>query len=127
MTLTMLKCKIHRAVVTGARLDYEGSVALCPDLIAAAGLRAFERVEIYDVNNGERLATYVIRGEPGEVCLNGAAARLVQPGDLVIIAAYCAVDEREADAHQPRVVLVGAGNRPRPVAPLPGGGAAGRS
>ena len=69
----------------------------------------------------------MIVGEPGEVCLNGAAARLVQPGDLVIIAAYCAVDEREADAHRPRVVLVDAGNRPRPVAPLPGGGADGRS
>jgi aspartate 1-decarboxylase len=122
MTLTMLKCKIHRAVVTGARLDYEGSIALCPELIAAAGLRAFERVEIYDVNNGARLATYVIVGEPGEVCLNGAAARLVQPGDLVIIAAYCTVDEREADAHRPRVVLVDAGNRPRPVAADPAGG-----
>jgi aspartate 1-decarboxylase len=123
MTLTMLKCKIHRAVVTGARLDYEGSIALCPRLVEAAGLRAFERVEIYDVNNGERFATYVIVGEPGEVCLNGAAARLVHPGDLVIVAAYCGVDERDADAHRPRVVLVDAGNRPRPVAASTTGGA----
>ncbi|MBI5691862.1 MAG: aspartate 1-decarboxylase [Verrucomicrobia bacterium] len=115
MRLTLLKSKIHRATVTGADLDYEGSIALGPDLRAAAGLLLHERVEIYNVNNGQRFATYVIGGElPGEVVLNGAAARLVQPGDEIIIAAYAIFDPVEAGKHEPVIVLLGRGNRPRP-------------
>jgi aspartate 1-decarboxylase len=106
MQISMLKCKIHRATVTDADLNYEGSVSIDPALVDAAGLREFERVEIYNCNNGERFATYVIFGKPGEICLNGAAARLVHRGDLVIIAAYATVDEKDANTHQPRLVFV---------------------
>lgn len=106
MQITMLKCKIHRATVTDADLNYEGSVSIDPALVDAAGLREFERVEIYNCNNGQRFATYVIFGKPGEICLNGAAARLVHRGDLVIIAAYATVSEEEANKHQPRLVFV---------------------
>ena len=124
MTLTMLKSKIHRATVTGADLDYEGSISISPELIQAAGLLPWERVDVYDVTNGARFSTYVIVGESGQVCLNGAAARLVQRGDLVIIAAYCQMEAAEAAAHRPALVLVDAGNRPRPAPAHPGGGAA---
>jgi aspartate 1-decarboxylase len=114
MRLTLLKSKLHRATVTGADLNYEGSIALGPDLRQAAGLLLHERVEIYNVNNGERFATYVIGGRrPGEVVLNGAAARLVQPGDEVIIAAYAEFDPAEAERHQPNVVLLNRRNQPR--------------
>jgi aspartate 1-decarboxylase len=125
MTLTMLKSKIHRATVTGADLDYEGSISISPDLIEAAGLLPWERVDIYDITNGQRFSTYVILGEPGGICLNGAAARLVQKGDLVIIASYCGVEAAEARAHKPRVVLVDGANRPTAVHedPAPEGGA----
>ncbi|MES2856053.1 MAG: aspartate 1-decarboxylase, partial [Bdellovibrionota bacterium] len=95
MQITMLKCKIHRATVTDADLNYEGSVSIDPKLVEAAGLREFEKVEIYNCNNGQRFATYVIFGKDGEICLNGAAARLVHRGDLVIIAAYASMDEAE--------------------------------
>ncbi len=114
MRLTLLKSKLHRATVTGADLNYEGSIALGPDLRRAAGLLTFERVEIYNVNNGERFATYVIAGRRrGEVTLNGAAARLVQPGDEVIIAAYAEFEPAEAARHEPTVVLLDRRNRPR--------------
>lgn len=106
MQLTMLKAKIHRATVTGADLDYEGSIALGPELRRAAGILPFEKVEIFNCNNGERFATYVIAGDDGEVCVNGAAARLVQPGDIVIIVAYVEVEAGEAPSHRPVVVLV---------------------
>jgi aspartate 1-decarboxylase len=106
MRISMLKSKLHRATVTGADLDYEGSIALGPELIAAARFRAFERVEIYNVNTGARFATYVIPGEQGQVCLNGAAARLVQRGDRVIICSYAEFDEAEASVHVPTVVLL---------------------
>ena len=108
----MLKSKLHRATVTGADLHYEGSIALGPELIEAAQFRPFERVEIYNVNNGERFATYVIPGKPGQVCLNGAAARLVQPTDRVIICSYADFDETEAAAHVPTVVLLDEKNHP---------------
>jgi aspartate 1-decarboxylase len=114
MRLTLLKSKLHRATVTGADLNYEGSIALGPDLRRAAGLLRFERVEIYNVNNGARFATYVIAGRRrGEVVLNGAAARLVHPGDEVIIAAYADFEPDEAAAHEPVVVLLDRRNRPR--------------
>lgn len=104
--LQMLKGKIHRATVTGADLNYEGSISICPRLIEAAGLRLFEMVDIYNINNGSRFTTYVIKGSDGEICLNGAAARLVHRGDLVIIANYAHYTEAEADRHAPKVVFV---------------------
>lgn len=111
MRLSMLKCKIHRAVVTDANLEYEGSISIDPELCEAAGLHKFERVEIYNCNNGARIATYVIHGGPGEICLNGAAARHAQAGDKVIIAAYAEIDAAEAGAHEPTLVFVDADNR----------------
>lgn len=106
MRITMLKSKIHRASVTDANLNYEGSISIDPKLCEAAHLIPFEKVEIYNCNNGERFATYVIHGEPGEICLNGAAARRVQKGDLVIIAAYCDMEQTEAFEHKPQLVMV---------------------
>jgi aspartate 1-decarboxylase len=106
MNLTILKCKIHRATVTDADLNYEGSISICTDLISAAGLLVNERVEIYNCNNGARFATYVIPGKKGEIGLNGAAARLVMPGDLVIICSYCTMDTKEAAQHKPKVIFV---------------------
>lgn len=115
MILNMLKCKIHRATVTGADLAYEGSISLDPALIAAAGLREFEAVDIYNCNNGARFTTYVIPGQSGQVCLNGAAARLVHRGDLVIIAAYAQLTEVEADTHKPALVFVDEQNRVKQI------------
>lgn len=106
----MLKSKIHRATVTDADLNYEGSISIDPALCEAARLHLFERVEIYNCNNGARFATYVIHGKPGEICLNGAAARHVHVGDIVIIACYCEVEESEAPTHKPRLVMVDADN-----------------
>ena len=114
MRLTLLKSKLHRATVTAADLNYEGSIAIAPELRRAAGLLAHERVEIYNVDNGERFATYVIGGRKrGEIMVNGAAARLVQPGDEVIIAAYAEFEPEEAKAHKPVVVLLDKKNRPK--------------
>ena len=106
MNRTLLKSKIHRATVTGADLAYEGSVSIDPTLIEQANLVHFEQVDIYDINNGARFTTYVIPGRPGEICLNGAAARLVQKGDLVIIASYGVYTEDEVKKHQPALVFV---------------------
>lgn len=110
MKLSLLKSKIHRATVTDANLNYEGSVSIDPKLCEAARLVPFERVEIYNCNNGERFATYVIYGEPGEICLNGAAARKVHKGDLVIIAAFAEFEQEEAFNHKPQLVMVDAAN-----------------
>jgi len=106
MMIEMLKSKIHRAMVTGAELDYAGSVAIDPVLCEAVGLREFEKVDVLDIDNGARLTTYVIVGGPGEVCVNGAAARLVHRGDRVIICAYAQFDEIEAETFRPKIVLV---------------------
>ena len=114
MRLTLLKSKLHRATVTAADLNYEGSIALAPELRKAAGLLLHERVEIYNINNGQRFATYVIGSKrKGEVMVNGAAARLVQPGDEVIIAAYADFEPEEAAKHEPTVVLLDKKNRPK--------------
>lgn len=114
MRLTLLKSKLHRATVTAADLHYEGSIAIGPDLRRAAGLLEFERVEIYNCTNGARFATYVIAGDrPGQIMVNGAAARLVQAGDQVIIAAYADFTPTEARRHRPTVVLLDAANRPQ--------------
>lgn len=106
MKRTLLKSKIHRASVTDADLNYTGSISLGPEFLKAADLLEFEQVDIYNCNNGERFHTYVILGQPGEVCLNGAAARKVQPGDIVIIASYAEYEEEEAQVHKPLLVYV---------------------
>jgi aspartate 1-decarboxylase len=112
MLRTFLKSKIHRATVTEANLDYEGSITIDGLLADAADLWPNERVEIYDVTNGSRLATYVIRGEEGSgvIAINGAAAHLVKPGDLVIIASYAKMNDDEARDWQPRICFVDSEN-----------------
>lgn len=110
MKLTFLKSKLHRAIVTEADLNYEGSISIDPALCRAAGFYTFERVEIYDVTNGSRFATYVIPGKPGQICVNGAAARMVQPGDQIIIAAYTDLETSEVESHEVTVVLVDSKN-----------------
>ncbi len=119
MRRTLCKSKIHRATVTDANLEYEGSITLDPVLMEAADIVEYERVQVVDINNGARLETYVIRGRPGrgEVVLNGAAARLVQVGDRVIIMSYAAYEEDELEGFEPRVVLVDDANRIRPEGP----------
>ena len=112
MQIKMLKCKIHRATVTDADLNYEGSISIDPKLCDLAGLIPFEHVDIYNCNNGERFSTYVIYGTSGEICLNGAAARKVQRGDTVIICAYADYALEEAAIHKPRLVYVNAKNEP---------------
>lgn len=112
MQLHMLKCKIHRATVTGADLSYEGSISIDPKLCDLAGLRPFEQVDIYNCNNGERFTTYVIYGNSREICLNGAAARKVHAGDIVIIASYGVYTEEEAAIHKPMLVRVDSKNDP---------------
>ena len=108
MELTMLKGKIHRAVVKQAELNYVGSITIDPELMDAAGILEYEMVQIVDVENGNRFETYTICGEAGSgmICLNGAAARQVQVGDHVIIMAYCQMDTNEAKEHKPKVVFV---------------------
>ena len=108
----MLKSKIHRATLTGANLNYEGSVTIDEDLMEAADIFPFEQVLIYDINNGSRLETYAIKGKRGSgvICVNGAAARLVSKGDLVIIASYFALNEEEAISHEPMLVYVNENN-----------------
>ena len=110
MKRTLLKSKIHRAVVTDADLNYTGSISLGPEFLEAADLLEFEQVDIYNCNNGERFHTYVILGKSGEVCLNGAAARKVQPGDIVIIASYAEYGDDEAREHKPLLVYVDENN-----------------
>lgn len=113
MQLTMMKSKIHRATVSEASLHYQGSITIDRALMDAADLLEYEQVHVVDVDNGSRFETYVIEGEPGSgtICVNGAAARLVQPGDRVIIISYAAVDRAEAEAVTPVVVQVDESNR----------------
>ena len=113
MTVTMLKSKIHRATVTQAELDYVGSITIDEALMKASGIMEYEKVQIADVNNGQRFETYVIAGEEGSgvICLNGAAARCVQKGDKVIIMSYAQIDNTKALEHKPKVVFVDDDNR----------------
>ena len=115
MTRTMLKSKIHRATVTEANVEYEGSVTIDVDLLEAADLLPYERVDIWDCTNGNRLSTYVIEGErgSGEICINGAAAHLVKPGDKIIIASFALVDDAEVRGWDARRVFVDDQNRIR--------------
>lgn len=112
MFRTMMNGKIHRATVTEANLNYVGSITIDEDLIDAVGMAANEKVQIVNNNNGARLETYIIPGERGSgvVCLNGAAARLVQPGDTVIIISYVLVPEEKVADHQPKVAIIGENN-----------------
>ena len=115
MQRTMMKSKIHRATVTGADIDYVGSITLDPELMRLAELREFEQVHVLDIDNGARFETYAMVGGPGDVILNGAAARLVEPGDRVIVITYAAYDEAELAAYEPRIVHVDEDNRPIPA------------
>ncbi len=111
MNIKMLYSKIHRATVTDADLNYEGSVSIDPRLIEKAKMFLNQRVDIVNCNNGARFSTYIIAGKKGEVCLNGAAARLVAKGDKVIIIAYCSMDIKDVESHKPTVVFVDEKNR----------------
>lgn len=111
MHRTFLRTKIHRATVTSADLQYEGSISIDRSLCKAAGLLEFEQVDIYDITNGSRFTTYVIYGEPGQIQINGAAAHLARPGDLVIIAAYQQLRADEIDSHRATVVQVDGKNQ----------------
>jgi aspartate 1-decarboxylase len=114
---SMLKSKIHRATVTHAEVDYEGSLTLDPELLALADILPYEEVHVWNVTRGSRLRTYAIAGEPGSnvVCVNGAAAHLAQPGDLIIVATFTQLDDEVARTHRPRVILMDKGNRIRHV------------
>ena len=113
MNITMLKSKIHRATVKQAEIDYVGSITVDPVLMEAAGILEYEKVAVVDVTNGARLETYTISGEPGSgmICLNGAAAKLIEKDDIVIIMAYAQMDEQEAKAYRPKVVFVEGDNK----------------
>ena len=113
MTITMLKAKIHRATVTQAELDYVGSITVDMDLLEQAGILEYEKVQIVDVNNGSRFETYTIAGERGSgvMCLNGAAARMVQTGDKIILMAYAQVTPEEASELRPTVHFVDEKNK----------------
>jgi aspartate 1-decarboxylase len=114
MRRRMMKSKIHRATVTDANLHYIGSVTLDPELMAAADIVENEQIDVLDITNGNRLTTYAIPGAAGrgEVCLNGAAAHLVEKGDLVILVTYADYDQEEIASHRPSVVFVDESNRP---------------
>ena len=105
MTIEVLKSKLHQATVTGADLEYEGSISIDVDLAEAAGMYRYEKVDIFNINNGARFSTYIIPGKKGEICLN-AAARLAAPGDRVIIVTYTRIDSSEASGWKPTVVLL---------------------
>lgn len=112
MLVTMFKSKIHRAKITETSLHYAGSLTLDPDLIEAAGMLVSERVQVLNINTGDRFETYIIEGKrgSGQVCLNGAAARLGEPGDLIIALTYATMDLEEAKDHKPTVVHVDENN-----------------
>jgi aspartate 1-decarboxylase len=108
----MMKSKIHRAIVTDANLDYVGSISLDPELMRLGDILEYEQVAVLDIDNGTRLETYAIAGEPGEVCLNGAAARLVHRGDKVIVITYADYEEVELETFVPKIVHVDSSNTP---------------
>jgi len=113
MQVTLLKAKLHRARVTHAELDYEGSCAIDGRLLDAAGMHDYEQIQIYNVTNGERFTTYAMRAEAGSgiISINGAAAHRAKPGDIIIICAYCQVTSAEAASHKPRLIYLDEHNR----------------
>lgn len=112
MLIPTLRAKIHRARITDANLNYEGSIAIGPDLLKATGINVYERVQVVNLNNGERFETYVIEGKPGEMCLNGPAARLGLTGDIVIVLAYAYMDPTK-ESVTPKIVHVDSNNHPQ--------------
>ena len=106
MKIEVLKSKLHRATVTDANLNYEGSITIDAELLKAAQMHAWEKVDVLNVNNGARFSTYIMPGKKGEICLNGAAARMVAPGDKVIIVTYTYIQEQDAENWQPKVILL---------------------
>ena len=114
MNITMLKAKIHRATVTQAELDYVGSITVDSELLEQSGILEYEKVQVVDINNGNRFETYTIAGESGSgiICLNGAAARCVDVGDKIIIMAYADMTPEEAKKHSPKVIFVDDNNKP---------------
>ena len=119
--ITLMKSKLHRAAVTSCEIDYEGSLRVDPDLLQRAEMLPFEWVHIWNITNGQRFETYLIEGAKGsrEFCVNGAAARLCQPGDRIIVATTCTVPAEDARSHQPVVVLLDEHNHE--VNPVPAG------
>ncbi len=115
MRRTMMKSKLHRARVTDANLNYEGSLTIDAQLMELADILPYEHVRVYNVSTGARFETYAIEGPPGrgDICLNGAAARMGAPGDLIIVVTYADYEEEEARRHTPRVVLLDASNKPK--------------
>ena len=114
----MLKSKIHRATVTDADLNYVGSITIDPELLERADIREHEQVHVVNINNGARFETYAIAGRTGDICLNGAAARLAHPGDLVIVISYADYDEAGLERYEPVIVHVDRHNRAITTAPL---------
>ena len=108
MNITMLYSKLHRATVTEANLNYIGSITIDQELLDASNMRVGQKIDVVNINNGERFSTYIISGEAGkrEICLNGAAARKVQIGDKIIIIAYASMSEEEADNYQPKIIIL---------------------
>lgn len=113
MLVEFLHSKIHRATVTDANLNYVGSITIDEELLKAANMKEWQKVEILDINNGERFQTYIIKGKAGsgEICLNGAAARKVQPGDKVIIVTYAQFEEKELENYKPTIIIVDNNNK----------------
>lgn len=109
---TFMSAKIHGATLTSLNLEYEGSISVDTALLDAVGILPFERIDVLNLDNGERLTTYAIPGNPGEICLNGAAAHKGKPGQKVILVTYLELEPHEIAAHRPRVIRVGAANRP---------------
>jgi aspartate 1-decarboxylase len=123
MMLNMFKSKIHRATVTQADLDYEGSVSIDEELLELSNILPHESVHIWNVTRGTRLTTYALKAKRGgrEICINGAAAHLMKPGDTVIIATFCQMDSKAAQEHEPTVLLVDEQNNPKSIrAEIPG-------
>jgi aspartate 1-decarboxylase len=116
MLREVLKSKIHRATVTDANLNYTGSITIDPVLLRLADIREYEKVQVVNINNGARFETYAIVGKPesGEVCLNGAAARLAHVGDIVIIMTFAHLNEKELEGHSPKIIKVDGKNVPAP-------------
>jgi aspartate 1-decarboxylase len=112
MQITMLKAKLHRATVTHSELGYEGSCAIDSNILDLSGIREYEQIQIYNINNGARFTTYAIRAEEGSglFSVNGAAARLACPGDLIIVCAFAILDQKEAEKHKPTLIYFNAKN-----------------
>ncbi|WP_045212169.1 aspartate 1-decarboxylase [Desulfonatronovibrio magnus] len=112
---TFLQAKIHRGTLTGANLDYEGSISVCPELLSASNILPFQQVDVYNLENGERFTTYIIKGEEGEIRLNGAAAHKGKKGHKVIIAAYVGLSQDSYASHMPVLVFVDKNNKVREI------------